>query len=66
MFNNNKQSILLNRDILSGQFNGDREKARAVHYLMLVYSNYQNEEFYNPEYKENIKYFLELEKYYKS
>ncbi|UUM19921.1 MULTISPECIES: hypothetical protein [unclassified Mycoplasma] len=57
-------SFWLNRDILSSLFNGNKLKARAVHYLLIVYSNDKNQKFYNPEYKENIKYFLDLEKYY--
>ncbi|WP_129725407.1 hypothetical protein [Mycoplasmopsis citelli] len=63
LFKGGKQKILLNRDILVNKLNWNKQHARHVHYLMLIYSNYQSEEFYNRNYKENIRYFLELEKY---
>ncbi|WP_129725858.1 hypothetical protein [Mycoplasmopsis citelli] len=65
VFNINKQKIMLNRDILLYKLNGNKEKARIIHYLLVVYSNYEKEEFYNANYNENINYFLYLEKYYK-
>ncbi|UUD36048.1 hypothetical protein NPA08_03785 [Mycoplasmopsis citelli] len=63
LFKGGKQKILLNRDILVNKLNWNKQHARHTHYLMLIYSNYQSEEFYNRNYKENIRYFLELEKY---
>ncbi|UUD36064.1 hypothetical protein NPA08_03870 [Mycoplasmopsis citelli] len=64
LFKNKKQNILLNRDIIYYKLNGNKEQARHIHYLMVVYSNYKDEEFYNPNYENNMRYFLELEKYH--
>ncbi|UUD36060.1 hypothetical protein NPA08_03850 [Mycoplasmopsis citelli] len=64
LFKNDKQKFLLNRDLLLYKFNQNKEQARHIHYLMVVYSNYKNEEFYNPNYEDNMRYFLELEKFY--
>ncbi|UUD36052.1 hypothetical protein NPA08_03805 [Mycoplasmopsis citelli] len=64
IFNIRKQKLLLNRDFITYNLNGDKQKARYIHYLMLVYSNYQNEKFYVPNHQDNMQYFMHLEKYY--
>ncbi|VEU74601.1 Uncharacterised protein [Mycoplasmopsis citelli] len=60
----NIEKLLLNRDILSYKLNGNKQQARYIHYLMVAYSDDEMQEFYNPLYEDNIKYFLELEQYY--
>ncbi|WP_129725411.1 hypothetical protein [Mycoplasmopsis citelli] len=59
-----KEKLLLNRDFIAYNLNGDKQKARYIHYLMIVYSNYQNEKFYIPNHQDNMQYFMHLEKYY--
>ncbi|UUD36092.1 hypothetical protein NPA08_04020 [Mycoplasmopsis citelli] len=59
-----KEDIFWSRDILIDYSNGNKDDARFIHYLLIVYSNYLGEHFYNSDYQDNMRFFIELEKYY--
>ncbi|VEU74925.1 Uncharacterised protein [Mycoplasmopsis citelli] len=61
---NYNESILWNRDVLKEYLNDNKEDARYIHYLLIVYSNRTDAEFYDVKNEDNIQFFMELEKYY--